>query len=48
MCAWGLLLASGQEGVFRLLEILEFLDQDGGNQITQLFQSALKSGKDLV
>lgn len=36
MCAWGLLLASGQEGVIRLLEVLEFLDQDGGNQITQL------------
>lgn len=48
MCAWGPLLGCRQEGVIRLSEVLEILYQDGGNQITQLFQRALKSWKHLV
>ena len=34
--------------MIRLPEVLEILYQDGGNQITQLFQRALKSCKHLV
>lgn len=48
MCAWGPVLGCRQEGVIRLPEVLEILYQDGGNQITQLFQRALKSRKHLV